>query len=89
MCNACRRHLSKQEKSAYINAVKCLQAKPAITPTSIAPGVVSRYEDFVTTHILQTLSIHFVVSIIDMYYKIQNLALLLGRRVISYHGIDT
>lgn len=67
---ACRRHLSKQEKSAYFNAVKCLQAKPAITPTSVAPGVVSRYEDFVATHILQTLSVHFVVSVIDMYYMI-------------------
>ncbi|KAF9457315.1 hypothetical protein BDZ94DRAFT_1314333 [Collybia nuda] len=54
------RNLSNPEKSAYLNAVKCLQSKPAITPTSVAPGVVSRFEDLIVTHIQQTFSIHFV-----------------------------
>jgi hypothetical protein len=61
-----RRDLTNTEKLAYLNAVKCLQAKPAITPTSVAPGVVSRYEDFIVTHIQQTFSIHFVVGYITI-----------------------
>jgi tyrosinase len=38
--------------------VLCLQKKPPTTPLSIAPGVRSRYDDFVGTHINQTLFIH-------------------------------
>ncbi|KAK4542845.1 hypothetical protein LTR36_006034 [Oleoguttula mirabilis] len=49
--------LSSTEKTAYIDAVLCLQSKDAISG-SIAPGAKSRYDDFVATHINQTLTIH-------------------------------
>ncbi|KFY00717.1 hypothetical protein V490_01234 [Pseudogymnoascus sp. VKM F-3557] len=49
---------SRQERLDYIDAVLCLQKKPPTTPTSIIPGVRSRYDDFVGTHINQTLFIH-------------------------------
>lgn len=51
--------LSKQERLDYINAIKCLQQKPAKTPASVAAGAKSRYDDFVVTHIQQTLTIHY------------------------------
>ncbi|GAB7359888.1 hypothetical protein MBLNU230_g7416t1 [Neophaeotheca triangularis] len=49
--------LKDQEKKDYIAAVKCLQTKPAISG-DLVPGARSRYDDFVGTHINQTLSIH-------------------------------
>ncbi|KAI6836173.1 tyrosinase central domain-containing protein [Hortaea werneckii] len=49
--------LSEGEKKEYIDAVLCLQSKPAISG-AIAPGAKSRYDDFVATHINQTLTIH-------------------------------
>ncbi|KAN0084716.1 hypothetical protein V8E54_001183 [Elaphomyces granulatus] len=52
---------STSEKKAYINAVLCLQNKPALTPSSLAPGAKTRYDDFIATHINQTLRIHFTV----------------------------
>lgn len=52
--------LSTEEKTEYISAVLCLQSKPSISG-SIAPGAKSRYDDFVATHINQTLTIHGTV----------------------------
>lgn len=49
------------QKKAYINAVLCLQLLPAKTPSDVAPGAKSRYDDFVATHIQQTLTIHYTV----------------------------
>ncbi|KAK3997446.1 tyrosinase [Cladorrhinum sp. PSN332] len=55
------RTLSTTEKADYINAVKCIMAKPAISPPVPGhTGVVSRYDDLIYTHILQTMSIHYV-----------------------------
>jgi tyrosinase len=57
---ACLRgDLSTSQKKAYINAVKCLQSKTANTPSSLAPGAKTRFDDFVATHINQTLTIHY------------------------------
>jgi len=51
--------LSDAEKTAYINAVLCLQSKPSKSNSAYpAPGARSRYDDFVATHINQTLTIH-------------------------------
>ena len=36
--------------------------KPGRSPKDEAPGVVSRYDDLVATHIAQTFDIHYVVS---------------------------
>jgi tyrosinase len=62
LINKPRRSLKKVERLQYIASVQCLLEKPAITPSAIAPGAISRYDDFVATHINQTMSIHFVVS---------------------------
>ncbi|PSK42108.1 Tyrosinase [Elsinoe australis] len=48
--------LSKNDRKAYISAVKCLMEKPSRIG-SAAPGAKSRYDDFVA-HIQNTLSIH-------------------------------
>ncbi|KAH9865134.1 hypothetical protein IAQ61_009081 [Plenodomus lingam] len=50
--------LSVSQKLNYIDAVKCLAKRPARTPAAIAAGARSRYDDFVVTHILQTMTIH-------------------------------
>lgn len=36
--------------------------KPALTSKSDLPGAVSRFEDYLGTHILQTPDVHFVVG---------------------------
>ncbi|CAI6090424.1 hypothetical protein V2G26_006019 [Clonostachys chloroleuca] len=51
--------LSKKERKSYIDAVKCLQSKPARTPADVAPGAKTRFDDYVATHINQTLNIHY------------------------------
>lgn len=56
------RTLSVEKRLAYIDAVKCLMAKEPETSTSELPGVKSRYDDFVGTHIVQADFAHFVVS---------------------------
>ncbi|KAH7152948.1 hypothetical protein EDB81DRAFT_438677 [Dactylonectria macrodidyma] len=50
---------TKKQKKAYVDAVQCLQARPALTPESVAPGAKTRFDDWVATHINQTLSIHY------------------------------
>lgn len=59
--NSSRSTLSEPEKLNYIDAVKCLGKKPAKTPAAISSGARSRYDDFVVTHILQSLMIHGTV----------------------------
>lgn len=49
------------QKSAYIDAVRCLQSQPGQTQ-HLYPGVMSRYDDYVGTHINITDSYHFSVS---------------------------
>ncbi|CAH0014985.1 unnamed protein product [Clonostachys rhizophaga] len=51
--------LSRKERKSYIDAVKCLQSKPARTPADVAPGAKTRFDDYVATHINQTLNIHY------------------------------
>ncbi|KAJ5089768.1 Di-copper centre-containing protein [Penicillium argentinense] len=53
------RAFTRREKKAYINSVLCLQKLPSQTPHHLAPGTRSRYDDFVATHINQTLEIHY------------------------------
>ncbi|KAF1363488.1 Di-copper centre-containing protein [Lizonia empirigonia] len=51
--------LSNKERKAYTDAVVCLQAKQTKTPASLLPGARSRFDDWVGTHINQTLTIHY------------------------------
>jgi tyrosinase len=52
------RAFSTLEKKAYLESVLYLQALPARTPSMLAPGARTRYDDFVATHINQTDFIH-------------------------------
>ncbi|KAF2691729.1 Di-copper centre-containing protein [Lentithecium fluviatile CBS 122367] len=51
--------LSNKQRKAYTDAVLCLQAKTAKTPSSLMPGAKSRFDDWVGTHINQTMTIHY------------------------------
>lgn len=80
-----RSTFSTQEKKDYISAVQCLYNKPSKTPSSLAPGAKNRYDDFVATHINQTLSIHGTVSSqVSATTQHSN-----SKRAISFHGIAT
>lgn len=46
------------ERKSYIQAAQCLQSRPSRTPRELAPGALTRFDDFVVTHINQTLGIH-------------------------------
>lgn len=50
--------LSKTDKLDYISAVQCLMKKPSKTPASLVPAARSRFDDFIATHMNQTLTIH-------------------------------
>lgn len=56
-----RGSLNTTERKAYSDAVLCLQKLPARTPTSLVPGARSRFDDFLASHINQTLTIHYTV----------------------------
>ncbi|MCJ1403805.1 hypothetical protein MMC11_007028 [Xylographa trunciseda] len=51
-------NLTSTQKTAFTDAILCLMSKPSISPPSEVPGARSRYDDFVATHINQTLTIH-------------------------------
>ncbi|KAF9002882.1 hypothetical protein BDQ17DRAFT_1390574 [Cyathus striatus] len=55
-----RRKLSKKDQLSYLSAVQCILTKSPTTPLNEAPGVGSRFDDFIATHIQQTYSIHYV-----------------------------
>ncbi|KAK4448696.1 Grixazone synthase [Podospora aff. communis PSN243] len=50
--------LSKKDRLSYISAVHCLANLTALTPPTAIPGARTRYDDFVGSHILQTLFVH-------------------------------
>ena len=50
--------LSIAEREDYIKAVLCLQSKPGKAPKETAPGVRSRFDDFVATHMTQAMMLH-------------------------------
>ena len=59
--------LSKSERKNYTDAVLCLQEKQSKTPSSLIPGAKSRFDDWVGTHINQTTTIHYTVSLTAFY----------------------
>ncbi|POS79237.1 hypothetical protein DHEL01_v202360 [Diaporthe helianthi] len=50
--------LTPEERIAYTDAVLCLQSKEAKTPSNLAEGAKSRFDDFIVAHINQTNTIH-------------------------------
>ena len=59
--------LSKKQRKNYIKAVKCLQSKPALTPSTVASGAKTRFDDFVVTHINQTMTIHYTANFLSWH----------------------
>ncbi|KAK5655362.1 hypothetical protein OQA88_5929 [Cercophora sp. LCS_1] len=59
--------LTDLERIAYTDAVNCLLSKPANTPTSLVPGARSRFDDFVASHINQTMTIHYTGSFLSWH----------------------
>lgn len=56
--NPNRHSLTKAERLAYVNAVKCLTTKPSRTPATDIPGARTRYDDFVASHLVETPYVH-------------------------------
>ncbi|PYH47062.1 tyrosinase family protein [Aspergillus saccharolyticus JOP 1030-1] len=50
--------LSPSERTDYIDALWCMRSRPSRLPNHQFPGVRDRLDDFVTTHINNTLRIH-------------------------------
>ncbi|KAH8808754.1 hypothetical protein F5884DRAFT_381033 [Xylogone sp. PMI_703] len=59
--------LSSSERIAYTNAVLCLMKKPSKSDPTLVPGARSRYDDFVATHINQTLTIHGTANFLSWH----------------------
>lgn len=57
------RALSHRERRSYIDSILCLQRLPPQTPSAVAAGAKTRYDDFLATHINQTWQIHRTVSV--------------------------
>jgi tyrosinase len=56
--NLTRSDLSIDERKEYISAVKCLMSKPAKAPKDEVPGALSRFDDFVATHMTMAPMLH-------------------------------
>ncbi|RYP71321.1 hypothetical protein DL771_004898 [Monosporascus sp. 5C6A] len=50
--------LSVEQREAYIAAVLCLQSKPSQAPKDKYPGALSRFDDFVVTHMTLAGQLH-------------------------------
>jgi tyrosinase len=53
-----RSDLSVDERKEYVRAVLCLQSKPPRAPKDKAPGSLSRFDDFVATHMTMAGMLH-------------------------------
>ncbi|KAG7141896.1 Tyrosinase-like protein orsC like [Verticillium longisporum] len=59
--------IKRKEWRLYIKAVKCLHSRPSKYPRSEAPGARSRFDDFVVTHVQQTISIHGTANFLSWH----------------------
>ncbi|RGP60415.1 tyrosinase [Fusarium longipes] len=59
--------LSKKDKKSYIDAVKCLQSKPAKGPESFAAGAKTRFDDWVSVHLNSTSNIHYTGNFLSWH----------------------
>ncbi|KAL1835928.1 hypothetical protein VTJ49DRAFT_5858 [Mycothermus thermophilus] len=50
--------LTPDERKEYIRAVRCLQSKPPKAPKDQVPGSLSRFDDFVATHMTMAPMLH-------------------------------
>ena len=66
--------MSKNERIEYTTAVQCLQKLPNKVSNEEIPGARSRFDDVISTHILQTFHIHFSVNHPHSHYVAINRA---------------
>ncbi|EKG15519.1 Tyrosinase [Macrophomina phaseolina MS6] len=59
--------LSPEERISYTNAVLCLQSKPPKTPSSLAPGAKTYFDDWVVAHINQTFFVHYSATFLSWH----------------------
>ena len=57
-----RSDLSVEDREKYIEAVLCLQSKPSQADKKRFPVALSRYDDFVATHMTLAMQLHSTVS---------------------------
>ena len=57
-----RSDLSVEDREKYIETVLCLQSKPSQADKKKFPGALSRYDDFVATHMTLAMQLHSTVS---------------------------
>jgi tyrosinase len=73
--------LSKKERKSYTDAVLCLQKKQTKTPASLLPGARSRFDDWVGTHINQTMNIHYTGTFLGCELKLCSTSLIPPTRI--------
>jgi tyrosinase len=59
--------MSKDERSEYIRAVKCIISKPSKLPSGKYPGAKTRYDDFVVVHMNMTPSVHSTANFLHWH----------------------
>ncbi|MCJ1445378.1 MAG: hypothetical protein MMC23_005883 [Stictis urceolatum] len=59
--------LSLADRKSYTDAVNCLMKKPSMYSPTAVPGARSRFDDFVATHIKQTLTIHGTANFLSWH----------------------
>jgi hypothetical protein len=52
------RKMSNEDRKSFTDAIMCLKQTPTTVDTSSMPGVLSRYDEYVATHINMTMNIH-------------------------------
>jgi len=52
------RKMSNEDRKSFTDAITCLKQVPTTVDTTAMPGVVSRYDEYVATHINMTMNIH-------------------------------
>lgn len=52
------RQMSNEDRKSFTDAIMCLKEVPTTADASVYPGVKSRYDEYVATHINMTMNIH-------------------------------
>jgi tyrosinase len=58
------RKMSNEDRKGFTNAISCLKQTPTSVDATAYPGVKSRYDEFVATHINMTMSIHVTADML-------------------------
>lgn len=82
--------LAREDKLAYISAVKCLiSTAPGLTPLAAAPGVRNRFDDFGALHVNKTSMIHWTSYFYSWHRHYTWLYETALQEVCGYNGTQT